>query len=91
MSAGAIKHYLREGLLGGDAFIVRKARNMAWYRPELVERACRSSQAAPSRCDLIGAMHSSGSWRSCGASDGWPAARADRADQLMRSQRGAAA
>ena len=38
VSAGAIKHYLREGLLGGDEFIVRTSRNMAWYRPELVER-----------------------------------------------------
>jgi DNA-binding transcriptional MerR regulator len=38
VSAGTIKHYLREGLLGGDESIVRTSRNMAWYRPELVER-----------------------------------------------------
>jgi len=38
VSAGTIKHYLREGLLGGDELIVRTSRNMAWYRPELVER-----------------------------------------------------
>jgi DNA-binding transcriptional MerR regulator len=38
VSAGTIKHYLREGLLGGDDAIVRTSRNMAWYRPELVER-----------------------------------------------------
>jgi len=38
VSAGTIKHYLREGLLGGDEAIVRTSRNMAWYRPELVER-----------------------------------------------------
>jgi DNA-binding transcriptional MerR regulator len=38
VSAGTIKHYLREGLLGGDESITRTSRNMAWYRPELVER-----------------------------------------------------
>jgi DNA-binding transcriptional MerR regulator len=37
VSAGTIKHYLREGLLGGDG-IVRTSRNMAWYPPEYVER-----------------------------------------------------
>ena len=37
VSAGTIKHYLREGLLD-DGSIVRTSRNMAWYRPELVER-----------------------------------------------------
>jgi DNA-binding transcriptional MerR regulator len=36
VSAGTIKHYLREGLLGGA--VVRTSRNMAWYPPELVER-----------------------------------------------------
>jgi DNA-binding transcriptional MerR regulator len=38
VSAGTIKHYLREGLLAGDGTIVRTSRNMAWYAPELVER-----------------------------------------------------
>jgi DNA-binding transcriptional MerR regulator len=38
VSAGTIKHYLREGLLGGDEGIVRTSRNMAYYPPELVER-----------------------------------------------------
>ena len=38
VSAGTIKHYLREGLLGGEGTIVRTSRNMAWYAPELVER-----------------------------------------------------
>ncbi|MEA2154128.1 MAG: hypothetical protein QOE11_268 [Solirubrobacteraceae bacterium] len=38
VSAGTIKHYLREGLLGGDDMIVRTSRNMAWYAPELVDR-----------------------------------------------------
>ena len=38
VSAGTIKHYLREGLLGDGDGIVRTSRNMAWYRPELVER-----------------------------------------------------
>ena len=39
VSAGTIKHYLREGLLGGDDdTIVRTSRNMAWYAPKLVER-----------------------------------------------------
>jgi DNA-binding transcriptional MerR regulator len=38
VSAGTIKHYLREGLLGGDDEIRRTSRNMAWYPPEFVER-----------------------------------------------------
>jgi DNA-binding transcriptional MerR regulator len=38
VSPGTIKHYLREGLLGGEGEIVRTSRNMAWYAPELVER-----------------------------------------------------
>jgi DNA-binding transcriptional MerR regulator len=38
VSAGTIKHYLREGLLGDDAGIVRTSRNMAWYPPEYVDR-----------------------------------------------------
>jgi DNA-binding transcriptional MerR regulator len=38
VSAGTIRHYLREGLLGGEEGIVRTSRNMAYYRPELVER-----------------------------------------------------
>jgi len=35
VSAGTIKHYLREGLLPNP---VRTSRNMAWYPPEFVER-----------------------------------------------------
>jgi DNA-binding transcriptional MerR regulator len=38
VSAGTIKHYLREGLLGAEQEIVRTSRNMAWYPPEYVER-----------------------------------------------------
>ncbi len=38
VSAGTIKHYLREGLLGGEEGIVRTSRNMAYYPPVLVER-----------------------------------------------------
>jgi DNA-binding transcriptional MerR regulator len=38
VSAGTIKHYLREGLLGDDDGVVRTSRNMAWYPPEYVER-----------------------------------------------------
>ncbi|HYV15091.1 MAG TPA: MerR family transcriptional regulator [Conexibacter sp.] len=38
VSAGTIKHYLREGLLGGDDEITRTSRNMAWYPPEFVDR-----------------------------------------------------
>jgi DNA-binding transcriptional MerR regulator len=38
VSAGTIKHYLREGLLGGGEDIVRTSRNMAYYPPEYVER-----------------------------------------------------
>jgi DNA-binding transcriptional MerR regulator len=37
VSAGTIKHYLREGLLGDDE-IVRTSRNMAWYPPAFVDR-----------------------------------------------------
>ena len=38
VSPGTVKHYLREGLLGHDAEIVRTSRNMAWYPAALVER-----------------------------------------------------
>jgi DNA-binding transcriptional MerR regulator len=38
VSAGTIKHYLREGLLGSDQAVVRTSRNMAYYPPEFVER-----------------------------------------------------
>jgi DNA-binding transcriptional MerR regulator len=38
VSAGTIKHYLREGLLGGEDGVVRTSRNMAYYAPEFVER-----------------------------------------------------
>jgi DNA-binding transcriptional MerR regulator len=38
VSAGTIKHYLREGLLGGDEQVVRTSRNMAYYSPALIER-----------------------------------------------------
>lgn len=38
VSAGTIRHYLREGLLGDDSQIRRTSRNMAYYPPEYVER-----------------------------------------------------
>jgi DNA-binding transcriptional MerR regulator len=38
VSTGTIKHYLREGLLGGEGDVVRTSRNMAWYPEEFVER-----------------------------------------------------
>ncbi|HEY0361439.1 MAG TPA: MerR family transcriptional regulator [Solirubrobacteraceae bacterium] len=38
VSAGTIKHYLREGLLGHGDEIVRTSRNMAYYPPQYVER-----------------------------------------------------
>jgi DNA-binding transcriptional MerR regulator len=38
VSVATIKHYLREGLLGGSDEIVRTSRNMAYYPPEFVER-----------------------------------------------------
>ncbi len=38
VSAGTIKHYLREGLLGAEDRVVRTSRNMAYYPPEFVER-----------------------------------------------------
>ncbi|HYI36124.1 MAG TPA: MerR family transcriptional regulator [Thermoleophilaceae bacterium] len=38
VSAGTIKHYLREGLLGPGEAVVRTSRNMAYYPPDFVER-----------------------------------------------------
>src|ERR1700743_3373012 len=38
VSAGTIKHYLREGLLGSDRDVVRTSRNMAYYPEEFVDR-----------------------------------------------------
>ena len=38
VSPATIKHYLREGLLGGEDQVVKTSRNMAYYRPELVDR-----------------------------------------------------
>ena len=38
VSAGTIRYYLREGLLGEGADIVRTSRNMAYYPPAYVER-----------------------------------------------------
>ena len=38
VSAGTIKHYLREGLLGDCREVVKTSRNMAYYPPEFVER-----------------------------------------------------
>jgi DNA-binding transcriptional MerR regulator len=38
VSAGTIKHYLREGLLGSDADVVRTSRNMAYYPEGFVDR-----------------------------------------------------
>ena len=38
VSAGTVKHYLREGLLGRGDEIVRTSRNMAWYPTGYVER-----------------------------------------------------
>ena len=38
VSAGTVKHYLREGLLDDGGEIVRTSRNMAYYPAEFVER-----------------------------------------------------
>ena len=38
VSAGTIKHYLREGLLGDRSEVVRTSRNMAYYPERFVER-----------------------------------------------------
>ncbi|MHB1537297.1 MAG: MerR family transcriptional regulator [Solirubrobacteraceae bacterium] len=38
VSAGTIRHYLREGLLGEGEQIQRTSRNMAYYPPEFVRR-----------------------------------------------------
>ena len=38
VSAGTIRYYLREGLLGEGKDVVRTSRNMAYYPPDYVER-----------------------------------------------------
>jgi DNA-binding transcriptional MerR regulator len=38
VSAGTIKHYLREGLLGSEEGVLRTSRNMAYYPEDFVER-----------------------------------------------------
>jgi DNA-binding transcriptional MerR regulator len=38
VSAGTIKHYLREGLLGRGDDVIRTSRNMAYYPPDYVDR-----------------------------------------------------
>ena len=38
VSAGTIKHYLREGLLGDQSEVLRTSRNMAYYPERFVER-----------------------------------------------------
>jgi DNA-binding transcriptional MerR regulator len=38
VSAGTIRYYLREGLLGGGEDVVRTSRNMAYYPPAYVQR-----------------------------------------------------
>jgi DNA-binding transcriptional MerR regulator len=38
VSAGTIKHYLREGLLGSEDDVLRTSRNMAYYPEDFVER-----------------------------------------------------
>lgn len=38
VSAGTIRYYLREGMLGGGEDVVRTSRNMAYYPPEYVQR-----------------------------------------------------
>ena len=38
VSAGTIKHYLREGLLGSQDGVLRTSRNMAYYPADFVER-----------------------------------------------------
>jgi DNA-binding transcriptional MerR regulator len=38
VSAGTIKHYLREGLLGSEHDVLRTSRNMAYYPEDFVER-----------------------------------------------------
>jgi DNA-binding transcriptional MerR regulator len=38
VSAGTIKHYLREGLLGSEGDVLRTSRNMAYYPEPFVDR-----------------------------------------------------
>jgi DNA-binding transcriptional MerR regulator len=38
VSAGTIRYYLREGMLGAGEDVVRTSRNMAYYPPEYVQR-----------------------------------------------------
>ena len=44
--AATIKHYLREGLLPEP---IKTSRNMAWYRPETVEREEEDQRRAVQR------------------------------------------
>jgi DNA-binding transcriptional MerR regulator len=62
VSAGTIKHYLREGLLPEP---VRTSRNMAYYPPDFVERIRLIKQLQEDRCSTTtrsGRARSS-SWR----------------------------
>jgi DNA-binding transcriptional MerR regulator len=38
VSAGTVKHYLREGLLGSEDDVLRTSRNMAYYPEQFVDR-----------------------------------------------------
>jgi DNA-binding transcriptional MerR regulator len=54
VSAGTIKHYLREGLLEGD--VVKTSRNMAWYPPEFVDRVRLIKRLQEERFMPLGAI-----------------------------------
>src|SRR2546430_217945 len=61
VSAGTIRHYLREGLLGDGADIVRTSRNMAYYPAEYVERIAlikrlQQQRFMPLRAEGVGAL-----------------------------------
>ena len=61
VSAGTIKHYLREGLLGEGDDIVRTSRNMAYYPPEY--RGAHQAHQAPAGRPLHAAAGHPGSHR----------------------------
>jgi DNA-binding transcriptional MerR regulator len=58
VSAGTIKHYLREGLLGNGDAVVKTSRNMAYYPPEFVERIKLIKQLQEDRFLPLGVIKS---------------------------------
>jgi DNA-binding transcriptional MerR regulator len=72
VSAGTIKHYLREGLLGQGDGVVRTSRNMAYYPPDYVDRIRRIKRLQEERYMPLRAIK-----------DALEAAAADRDDERV--------